>query len=35
MMEQRDDMSGDLYAHGSRELVDDHLAANNHANLRV
>lgn len=35
MMEQRDDMSGDLYAHGSRELVADHLTANNHANLRA
>jgi hypothetical protein len=35
MMEQRDDMSDDLYAHGSRELVGDHLAANNHANLRA
>jgi len=35
MMEQRDDMSEDLYAHGSRELVADNLAANNHANLRV
>jgi len=32
MMEQRDDMSDDLYAHGSRELVADHLTANNHAN---
>lgn len=29
MMEQADDMSGDLYAHGARELVDDYLAANN------
>jgi hypothetical protein len=35
MMEQRDDMSDDLYAHGSRELVADHLVANNHANLRA
>jgi len=35
MMEQRDDMSDDLYAHGSRELVADHLTANNHANLRA
>jgi len=34
MMTQRDDMSDDLYAHGSRELVADELAANNHANLR-
>jgi len=33
MMTQRDDMSSDLYAHGSRELVADHLVANNHANL--
>eukprot|EP00968_Pinguiococcus_pyrenoidosus_P003166 scaffold184_cov316-Pinguiococcus_pyrenoidosus.AAC.64 len=30
MKAQRDDMSDDLYAHGSRELVDDALAANNH-----
>jgi len=30
MKAQRDDMSGDLYAHGSRELVANHLAANNH-----
>lgn len=29
MKTQRDDMSGDLYPHGSRELVDDALAANN------
>jgi len=35
MMEQRDDMTDDLYAHGSRELVADHLTANNHANLRA
>lgn len=34
MKAQRDDMSDDLYAHGSRELVADHLAANNHQNLR-
>merc|ERR1711935_456929 len=34
MMEQRDDMTDDLYAHGSRELVVDELTANNHANLR-
>jgi hypothetical protein len=32
MKAQRDDMSDDLYAHGSRELVADHLAANNQAN---
>mmetsp|Transcript_14916 Transcript_14916/g.34523 ORF Transcript_14916/g.34523 Transcript_14916/m.34523 type:complete len:386 (+) Transcript_14916:118-1275(+) len=31
MMEQRDDMSDDLYAHGSRVLVDDALVANNYA----
>mmetsp|Transcript_1050 Transcript_1050/g.2887 ORF Transcript_1050/g.2887 Transcript_1050/m.2887 type:complete len:443 (-) Transcript_1050:254-1582(-) len=31
MKAQRDDMSDDLYAHGSRELVADFLAANNHA----
>jgi len=35
MMEQRDDMTDDLYAHGSRVLVDDLLVANNHANLRA
>jgi len=29
MMMQRDDMSDDLHAHGSRELVHDDLAANN------
>merc|ERR1711918_268302 len=29
MKAQRDDMSSDLHAHGSRELVADHLAANN------
>jgi len=29
MKSQRDDMSGDLYAHGSRDLVDDDLVANN------
>jgi len=33
MLTQRDDMSGDLYAHGSRELVADHLAADNHQRL--
>jgi hypothetical protein len=31
MKAQRDDMSDDLYAHGSRELVADEHAANNHA----
>ena len=30
MKNQRDDMSGDLFPHGSRELVADELAANNH-----
>ena len=30
MKAQRDDMSADLHPHGSRELVADHLAANNH-----
>lgn len=35
MKAQRDDMSDDLYAHGSRELVSDENAANNHANLRA
>jgi len=29
MKMQRDDMSGDLHPHGSRELVADHLAADN------
>merc|ERR1711865_143163 len=29
MKSQRDDMSSDLYAHGSRELVADRFAANN------
>jgi len=29
MKSQRDNMEGDLYAHGSRELVDDDLVANN------
>lgn len=37
MKSQNDDMSNDLHAHGSRELVADNLAANNHAtrNLRA
>jgi hypothetical protein len=30
MKAQRDDMSDDLHAHGARELVADHLAADNH-----
>lgn len=34
MKAQRDDMSDDLYAHGSRELVADELAANNLQRLR-
>ena len=34
MKMQRDDMSEDLYPHGSRELVHDDLAANNHVNRR-
>lgn len=29
MKQQADDMSGDLYAHGARELVDSQLTANN------
>jgi len=33
MKAQRDDMSEDLHAHGSRELVDDALAATNHIYL--
>jgi hypothetical protein len=32
MKAQRDDMSDDLHAHGSRELVADNLAANNQQN---
>lgn len=35
MKSQRDDMSDDLYAHGSRELVSDDLAANNHVNRKL
>lgn len=33
MKAQRDDMTEDLYAHGSRQLVDDSLAADNHQRL--
>jgi len=33
MKAQRDDMSKDLHAHGSRELVDDSLTADNHQRL--
>ena len=29
MLTQSDDMSSDIYPHGSRELVATHLAANN------
>ncbi len=32
MKAQRDDMSDDLYAHGSRELVADMFVANNQQN---
>jgi len=32
MKAQRDDMSEDLYPHGSRPLVADEYAANNHDN---
>jgi hypothetical protein len=32
MLQQRDDMSGDVHPHGSRETVADELAANNYAN---
>jgi hypothetical protein len=32
MKAQRDDMTNDLFPHGSRELVQDDLVANNHAN---
>merc|ERR1712151_1127311 len=35
MKTQADDMSGDLHAHGSRELVADKLAAKNHKNRLV
>jgi len=35
MMMQRDDMSDDLYAHGSRELVKPELTANNHQNKNL
>lgn len=35
MKAQRDDMSDDLYAHGSRELVADSLAADNHQNRNL
>ena len=30
MLSQRDDMSTDVYPHGSRELVNDTYAADNH-----
>merc|ERR1711966_619328 len=32
MLQQRDDMSGDIYPHGSRETVSDELAAMNYQN---
>lgn len=35
MKMQRDDMSDDLYPHGSRELVSDDLASNNHVNRKL
>ena len=35
MKTQRDDMSDDLYAHGSRELVTDELAADNQVNRKL
>ena len=35
MQAQRDDMSYDLHAHGSRTLVEDHLAANNLVRRRM
>jgi hypothetical protein len=35
MKSQRDDMSGDFYAHGSREVVADDLTANNKVNLKT
>ena len=34
MKRQRDDMSGDLYAHGSREVTNADLTANNKVNLK-
>jgi hypothetical protein len=34
MKQQRDDMSGDMHAHGSRELVADKYVANNQARRR-
>ena len=34
MLTQVDDMESDTHAHGARELVADHLAANNHQNFR-
>jgi Delta carbonic anhydrase len=34
MISQADDMAEDLYPHGSRILVADELAANNHQNMR-
>ena len=35
MKSQRDDMSGDFYAHGAREVVADSLTANNKVNLKT
>merc|ERR1711906_45473 len=35
MKAQRDDMSDDLYAHGSRTLVSGQLTANNQANRKL
>ena len=35
MKAQRDDMTDDLYAHGSRTLVSDELTANNQANRKL
>ena len=35
MKMQRDDMSDDLHPHGSRELVEDNLVANNQQRLRA
>ena len=34
MKRQRDDMSSDLHAHGSREVVAADLVANNKVNLK-
>jgi len=35
MLAQRDDMSGDVYPHGARELVSDSMSADNHHSPRL